>query len=37
MGDDKRPAWKKVGWFVLLWLAGVAAVAVVGALIKLML
>lgn len=37
MDNEKRPAWKKVGWFVLLWLAGVAAVTVVGALIKLLL
>jgi hypothetical protein len=37
MDVDKRPAWKKVCWFVLLWIAGVAAVAIVGAVIKLML
>jgi len=32
---DQSPGWKKVAWFVILWLAGVAAVTVVGGLIKL--
>jgi len=33
--DDPPPAWKKIAWFIGLWLAGVAAVAAVGGLIKL--
>jgi hypothetical protein len=34
-GDDRPPAlWQRVLWFVALWLAGVAAVAAVGLLIR---
>jgi hypothetical protein len=33
--DARQPVWKRLAWFAALWLAGVAAVAVAGALIKL--
>ncbi|MFO0994515.1 MAG: DUF2474 family protein [Hyphomicrobiales bacterium] len=33
--DAPQPLWKRLAWFAGLWLAGVAAVAVVGGLIKL--
>ncbi|WP_206456144.1 DUF2474 family protein [Aurantimonas marina] len=28
------PWWKRIGWFVLFWLAGVAAVSMVGLAIR---
>jgi len=37
---DQKPTpswWSRLLWFVLLWVIGVAAVAIVGGLIKLML
>jgi len=33
--DAPGPIWKRIAWFAALWIAGVAAVAVVGVLIKL--
>jgi hypothetical protein len=33
--DTPQPVWKRLAWFAVLWLAGVAAVAIVGGLIKL--
>jgi hypothetical protein len=35
--DTPHPVWKRLAWFAALWLAGVAAVAIVGGLIKLVL
>lgn len=38
--DRDRPVdktgWREIGWFVALWVLGVATVTAVGALIKLM-
>ncbi|PQA89531.1 DUF2474 family protein [Hyphococcus luteus] len=33
-GDDS-PLWKKLGWFVLLWIAGVSAVMLIASILKL--
>lgn len=30
MSIDGRPFWKRIGWFVGLWAAGVAAVSLVA-------
>lgn len=27
---EKRGRWKRLGWFVLIWLLGVAAITLVG-------
>ena len=35
--DTPRALWKRLAWFAALWIAGVATVAVVGGLIKLVL
>ena len=32
---NDTPVWKKLGWFVLLWGAGVGAVLLIGAILKL--
>lgn len=34
MDDAPGPVWQRIGWFVLLWLAGVACVASVGLVIR---
>jgi len=31
---DEGPLWQRIGWFVLLWLGGVAAVGLVGLVIR---
>ncbi|NBG96376.1 DUF2474 domain-containing protein [Pyruvatibacter mobilis] len=30
----ERTGWREIGWFVLLWMAGVATISIVGLLIK---
>jgi hypothetical protein len=37
MAEPAVPLWKRLSWFVGLWLLGVGAVAVVGLLIRLVL
>lgn len=32
--EAPEPVWKRLAWFATLWIAGVAAVAVVGGIIK---
>ncbi|HEY9057633.1 MAG TPA: DUF2474 domain-containing protein [Aurantimonas sp.] len=32
--DAAGPWWKRLGWFVILWLGGVAAVSLVGLVIR---
>ena len=32
--DGQRPLMQRIGWFVLLWLAGIAAVGIVALLIR---
>lgn len=34
MVQQNPPVWKKLGWFALLWVAGVSAVALLGYLVK---
>ena len=34
MSTDAGPLWKRLGWFVLLWAAGVATVGTVALLIR---
>lgn len=34
-GEPAGPLWKRLGWFVLLWAAGVAVVGTVAWLIRL--
>lgn len=31
---NENPLWKKLGWFILLWIAGVGAVTLVGFILK---
>lgn len=33
----EKTGWKELGWFVALWVLGVAAILIVGGLIKLIL
>jgi len=39
-GEHDRPVdrtgWREIGWFVALWAGGVAAITLIGGLIKLM-
>jgi hypothetical protein len=37
VAPDERPLAQRLGWFVLLWVAGVVAVAAVGWIIRLFL
>ncbi len=30
----KKQTWQRLGWFVLFWIAGVAAITLVGSLIR---
>lgn len=34
MAEQKRRGLKRAGWFIVLWLSGVAAITVIGLLIK---
>ncbi|NDV86046.1 DUF2474 domain-containing protein [Aurantimonas aggregata] len=33
-GDAPASLWKRLGWFVLLWLGGIAAVSLLGLIIR---
>ncbi|WP_285673203.1 DUF2474 domain-containing protein [Paralimibaculum aggregatum] len=34
MAAERRGTWRRLGWFVLLWAGGVAAVAALGGLLR---